>query len=130
MIVPGTIPGWKAPPVARVALFEPHKRFINNESQIAQGALFSSEKGILITMASTNDEVLTIYKNTTSGLSQLVSDRLIHEVNQKQMKKYNTIDPKDDLENVKKAVSKEKNKNCRACFRNLIDDYSDIFSIN
>ena len=24
MIVPGTIPGWKAPPVARVALFELH----------------------------------------------------------------------------------------------------------
>ena len=24
MIVPGTVPGWKSPPVARVALFEPH----------------------------------------------------------------------------------------------------------
>ena len=65
MIVPGTIPGWKAPPVARVALFEPHERFIDNENQIAQDALFSFEKGIVsITVANTNDEVLTIYKDT------------------------------------------------------------------
>ena len=41
MIVPGTIPGWKAPPVARVALFEPHERFIYNEKQLAQDTLFS-----------------------------------------------------------------------------------------
>ena len=60
MIVPGTIPGWKAPPVARVVLFEPHEHFIDNESQIAQDALFSFEKGIVpITIANTNDEVLT-----------------------------------------------------------------------
>ena len=131
MIVPGTIPGWKAPPVARVALFEPHKRFIDNENQIAQDALFSFEKGIVpITIANTNDGVLTIYKDTTFGSSQLVSDRLIQEINQKQKKKYNEVDPKYDLENVKKAISKEINNNCRADFRNLIDDYSDIFSIN
>ena len=34
------------------------------------------------------------------------------------------------MEIVKKAISKEINNNCRADFRNLIDDYSDIFSIN
>ena len=78
LIVPGTIPGWKAPPVARVALFEPHERFTNHEGQVAQDALFSFEKGIVpITIANTNDEVLTIYKDTTLGSSQLVSDRLI-----------------------------------------------------
>ena len=43
------------------------------------------------------------------------------------MKDSNTVDPKYDLENVKKAISKETNINCRADFRNLIDDYSDIF---
>ena len=70
MIVPGTIPGWKALPVARVALFEPHERFIDNENPIAQDALFSFEKGIvLITIANTNDEVLTIYKDKTLGSS-------------------------------------------------------------
>ena len=58
MIVPGTIPGWKAPPIARVALFEPHERFIDNEDQIAQDALFSFGKGIdPITIANINDEV-------------------------------------------------------------------------
>ena len=58
MIVPGTIPGWKAPPIARVALFEPHERFVDNENQIAQNALFSFEKGIVpITIANINDEV-------------------------------------------------------------------------
>ena len=93
--------------------------------------MFSFEKGIVsITIANTNDEVLTTYKDTTLGSSQLVSDRLIQEINQKQMKNYNEVDPKYDLENVKKAISKEINKNCRADFRNLIDDYSDIFSIN
>ena len=62
MIVPGTIPVWKAPPVARVALYEPHERFINSENQVVQDALFSFEKGIVpITTANTN-EVLAIYK--------------------------------------------------------------------
>ena len=131
MIVPGTIPGWKAPPVVRVALFEPHERFIDNENQITQEALFSFGKGIVpITIANTNDEVLTIHKDTTLGSSQLVSDRLIQEINQKQRKNYNEVDPKYDLENVKKAISNEINNNCRADFRQLIDDYSDIFSIN
>ena len=87
MIVPGTIPGWKAPPVARIPLFERHECFIDNENQTAQDALFSFEKGkIPITIANTNGEVLTIYKDTTLGSSQLVSDRLIQEINQKQRK--------------------------------------------
>ena len=34
------------------------------------------------------------------------------------------------MENVKKAISKNINKNCRTEFRNLIDDFSVIFSIN
>ena len=112
------------PPVARVALFEPHERFINTENQKAQDALFSFEKGIVpITIANTNDEVLTIYKDTTLESSQLVSDRLIQEINRKQMKNNNEVDPKYDLENVEKATSKEKNNNCAADFRNLIDDF-------
>ena len=58
MIVPGTIPGSEAPPVAGVALFEPHECFINNENQTALDALFSFEKGIVpITITNTNDEV-------------------------------------------------------------------------
>ena len=131
MIVSGTIPGCKAPPLVRVVLFEPHERFINNENRIAQDALFSFEKGIgPITIANTKDEVLTIYKDTTLGSSQLVSDRLIQEVNQKQMKTFNEVDPKYDLENMEKAIKNEINNNCRADFRNLIDDYNDIFSIN
>ena len=131
MIAPGAIPGWKAPPVARVALFEPHERIIDNENQILQDALYSFEKGIVpITIANTKDGFLIIYEDTTLGRSQLVSERLIQEINQKQMKNYITVDPKYDLENVKKAISKEKNNNCRAIFRNPIDDYSDIFSIN
>ena len=131
MIEPGTIPGWKAPPVARVALFEPHERFIDNENETAQDALFSFEKGIVpITIANRSNDVLTIYKDTTLGSSQLVSFRLIQQKSQKQMKNYNEVDPKYDLENVKKATSKEINNSCRAEFRNLIDDYSDILSIN
>ena len=123
MIVPGTIPGWEAPPVARVALFDPHERFIDSESQIAQDAMFSFEKVlVLITVANTNDEVMKIDKDTTLGSSQQVSDRLIQEINQKQMKNYNTLDPKYNLEYVKKAISKEINKICRAVFRNLMDD--------
>ena len=46
------------------------------------------------------------------------------------MKDYNEVDPKYDLENVKEAISKETNNICRVVFRNLIDDYSDTFSIN
>ena len=46
------------------------------------------------------------------------------------MKDYTTVDPNYDLENLKKAINKEINNNCRAEFGNLIDDYADIFSIN
>ena len=131
MIVPGTIPGWKAPPVAKVVLLAPQERFTDNENQIAEDALFCFEKGLVpITIANKNDEVLTIYKDTTLGSSQMVSDRLIQEVNRKQMKNYYTVDPRYDLENVKKAIGKKLNNNCREDFRNLIDDYSDIFSIS
>ena len=124
-------PGWKAPPVARIALFEPQTRFIDNENQIAQDALISFEKGIVsITISNTNHEVFTIYKDTTLGLSQLVSDRLIMETKPKQMENYDKVEPKYDLEKVKKAKNKEINNNCRADYRTLIDDFSDIFSIN
>ena len=131
MMVPGTIPGWTTPPVARVALFETHELFINIENQIAEDALFRFGKRIVsIAIAITNDEVLTIYKDTTLGSSELVSDRLIQEAKQKRTKSYNEVDPKYDLENVKKAINKETNNDCRAGFRNLIDDYSDNPSIN
>ena len=60
---------------------------MNNENQIARNAQFSFEKGIVpITKGNTNDEVLTIYKDATLGSSQLVSERLIQEVNHKQTK--------------------------------------------
>ena len=50
--------------------------------------MFSFEKGIVpITIANTNDEVLTIHKDATLGSSQLVSDCLIQEANQNQTKK-------------------------------------------
>ena len=56
MIVLGTTPGWNAPPVARVALFEPHERFMDSENQTAQDAVFGFEKGkVPITIANTND---------------------------------------------------------------------------
>ena len=84
MIVPGKVLGWKAPPVATVALFEPHECFINNENQIAQNALFSFETGLVpITIANTSNEFLPIYQHTTIGPSQLVSGCLIQEVNLK-----------------------------------------------
>ena len=35
-----------------------------------------------------------------------------------------------DLQNVKKAINKGTNNNCREIFRNLIDYFSDIFSTN
>ena len=106
-------------------------RFINAENQKTQDSLFSVEKGIVpIPFANRIDEVLTIYNDTTMGSCQLVSDRLIQEVNQKQTKKYNEADPTPDLENVKKTTSKEIYKNFRADFRNLIDDFGDMFSIN
>ena len=130
-IAPGTIPGWKVPPVVGVALFEPHERFINNENQIAQDALFRFEKGVVpITTAITNYEILTFYNDTTLGSFQLVSDCLMQEIIPQQTKNYNEIDPKYDLENVMKAISEELNNKCRADCGNLIDDYSDILSIN
>ena len=45
------------------------------------------------------------------------------------MKNYNEIFPRYDLENVRKATSKEIYNNCWADFSKLIDDFSGIFSI-
>ena len=74
--------------------------------KITQAAQFSFEKCIVpITVANNDDDVLTIYKNTTMGSCKLVSDRLIKELNQKQVKNYYEVDPRYDLENVKKAIS-------------------------
>ena len=117
--------------IVPITIANTNDMYIDNEKQLAHDALFSFEKGIApITIANTIDEVLAIYIDTTLGLSQLVSDRLIQEINQKEMKNINEVDPKYELENVKKAISKDKNKNCRADFRILINDFSDIFSIN
>ena len=93
--------------------------------------MFSFEKELVpIRTANTIDAALTIHKDTTFGSSQLVSDRLIQEVNRKQTKDFNKLDPKYDLENVKKAINTEINNNCRVDFRNLLDDYRDFFSID
>ena len=102
-----------------------------NIAKTAQDVILSSEKGkVPITIAKTNDEGLTIYKDTTWVSSHLVSDRLRQEVNQKRTKYYKEIDPKYDMENVKKKISNDKNNKCRADFHNLGDDFSDVFSIN
>ena len=47
MNIPGTIQVWKTPPVAIVALFEPHEQITDNENQTAQDALFAFEKAIV-----------------------------------------------------------------------------------
>ena len=47
MIVPGTRPNWKTPPVARIVLLEPRERFMDTKKQMAQDALFSFENGIV-----------------------------------------------------------------------------------
>ena len=104
-VVPGTVPGWKTSPVVRVALFEPHERFINIEKQIAQDALFTIEKGIAITIDKSQDEILTINKDTTLDSSQLVSNRLIQELNRKQTQKLEWGGPQ-----VRLGESKESNK--------------------
>ena len=64
------------------------------------------------------------------GSFQLVSDCLIQEVKQKQVRNYSEADPKYDFENVMKGMRKDLNNICRADFRSLRDDFSDMFSIN
>ena len=99
-----------------------------NENQTAQDALFSFEIGIVpITKANNNDAKKTIDKDTKMGSLQLDSDRLLQELNQKQTKNYIETYPEYVLENVRKAISRENNINCRPDFRNLTDDFSDIF---
>ena len=86
LILSGTIPGWKALPIGKIDVFEPHEQFIKKEKEIAQDALFNFEKGLVpFTIANNDDDVLTIYKDTTFRSLQLVSDRLIQEVNRKQV---------------------------------------------
>ena len=121
----------KAPPVLRVTSYEQRECFTNNENQIAQVALFNFEKNLVpISVANTNDEALTFYKDTTLGMSKLVSDRLIQEVNQKQTKSFNEVDPMYDLESGKKAIGKDIKIICSMDFRNILDDFSDNYSIN
>ena len=85
---------------------------------------------VLITIGSTNAEVNTIYRDTTLVSSQLVTDRLIQEVNQKQTKNFNETDPECDLENVMKSIGKKTTITAGQTFECSIDGYSDIFSLN
>ena len=131
MIVPGTIPGWKALLVARVYLIELREHSINNENEIAPDAMFSFEKGTVpIRIANTNDEVLKFHQDTTLGSSRVVPDRLIQKVYERKTKNYQVVEPQYDLKNVMRAKIKEINNNCRADSRNLTHDFSDIFAIN
>ena len=80
-ITPAHIPNWKRPPFHLTAAFEPKEKFTMSEDISAPNILFDvSDQTIPVILTSTTDSEITIYKNTTIGSLELVSDEIINNV--------------------------------------------------
>ena len=80
-ILPAHIPNWKRPPFHLNAVFEPLEKFTMSENISAPNILFDfSDEMIPVIMTNTTDSEITIYKNTTLGSSEFVSDDIINNV--------------------------------------------------
>ena len=80
-ILPAHIPNWKRPLFHLNAVFEPLEKFTLSEDISAPNILFDfSDKVIPVNLTNTTDSDVTIYKNTTLGSSELVSEETINNV--------------------------------------------------
>ena len=80
-ILPAHIPNWKRPFFHLNAVFEPLEKFTMSEDISAPNILFDfSDEMIPVIMTNTTDSEITIFKITTLGSSELVSDEIINFV--------------------------------------------------
>ena len=130
-VLPAHIPQWKRPPTTLHAIFEPQDRFSPTEDISAPNILFNfSDEVIPIAIENKTAMDKTIYKNTTLGFSEIVSDETLQNARNpqeappvKQLNKY-------DLRNVTTSIDKNLPSSIQKQFNDLIYEYKDIFSKN
>ena len=135
-VVPAFIPDWKRPPIALAALFKPNEQFNGDKALTAPDMLFNySEDVIPVIVENSGVEPVTLNKDTTLGVSEIVPKEHIqnvgvHKPKEKSQLKFNRNDENYNLMHVKTAVDNQLPFSPQGEFGSLIDDFSDVFSKN
>ena len=129
-IIPAHKPNWKRPPIQVCALFEPKDKFEPDNDVSAPNVLFDlTEEIIPIAIDNKTEEEITIYKNTTLGLSELVREALINNISKLPKSLRAPIkNNKYDLNILKKSVDKDIPQRFHDQFGSLVEDFSDMIS--
>ena len=129
-IILAHIPNWKRPPIQVCALFEPKDKFEPNNEVSAPIVLFDlAEEVIPIAIDNKTEEEITLYKNKTLGLSEIVPEAVIKNIAKLPKSLPAPIkENKYDLNNLKKSVDKDIPKRFHDQFGSLVKKFSDIFS--
>ena len=115
-IIPAHIPNWKRPPTQVCALFEPKDNFEPNNKVFASNVLFDLTEDLIPIAINnkTEEEIITIYKNTTLGFSEIVPEAVINNTSKLPKPLLAPIkNNKYDLNNLKKSVDKDIRKRFR-----------------
>ena len=129
-ITPAHVPKWKRPPIQVCALFEPKDKFEPNNEVSAPNVLFDFTEGVIpIAIDNKTDEEITIYKNTTLGLSEIVPEAVINN-NSKLLESLPAPikNNKYDLNILKKSVDKDIPKRFHDQFGSLVKELFVTFS--
>ena len=138
-LLPAHIPDWKKPPIPLNAIFEPLEKFNSTRDVVAPNILFNySEETIPIVFNNTASSDITIYKNTTLGTSEIVSEDCLNNVsqspsprpsqkpNQSQVKTKKNM--KYDLESLFSNLGEDIDENYRQQFKDLVQEFERVFS--
>ena len=138
-ILPAHIPNWKRPPFHLNAVFEPLEKFNMSEDISAPNILFDfSDDTIPVIMTNTTDSEITIYKNTTLGSSEFVSDEIINNVSRplpapsvppaEGSVQNRTDSSKYDLQTVITSVDPTIHRQYHQQFAALVKEFKHVFS--
>ena len=108
-IIPAHIPNRKRPPLKVCAVFKPKDKFEPNNEVSAPNALFDfTEEVIPIALDNKTEEEITIYKNTTLGVSEIVPEAVINNISKLPKPLPAPIrNNKNELNILKKSVDKD-----------------------
>ena len=129
-IIPAYIPNWKRYPIQVCALFEPKDKFEPNNEVSAPNVLFDlTEEVFPIAIDNKTEEEITIYKNTTFGISEIVPEAVTNNISKLPKSLPAPIkNSKYDLNILKNSVDKDIPKRFDDQFGSLVTEFSDSFS--
>ena len=131
-IIPAHIPNWKRPPIQVCALFELKDKFEPNNEVSAPNVLFDlTEEVIPIAINNKTEKEITIYKNTTLGISEISPEVVMNNISKLPIPLPAPIkNNKYDVNILKKPVDKGIPKHFHDQFGSLVKDFSVIFSMS